>query len=73
MFSVFAFFVPFPVRAGSLDTPGTSGSNMPTITQIYNRLDTGAAIPPPNAAQFNAPSTRPATALADSVGGLGKA
>ncbi|SJZ88006.1 Protein of unknown function [Trichlorobacter thiogenes] len=51
----------FPLSgfAGNLDAPGSAGSNMPTINQIYNLLDTGAAIPAPNTSQFTEPTAGP--------------
>ena len=45
--------------AGSLDAPGTAGSNMPTTIQIYDRLDTGAVIPAPDTSVFVEPSAGP--------------
>jgi len=47
------------VFAGNLDSPGTptAGSNMPTLTSIYDRLDTGAVTP--GTASFQGPAAGP--------------
>ncbi len=41
-----AITLPAAAYAGSIDSPGlpSAGSGMPTLTDIYNRLDTGATI-----------------------------
>jgi hypothetical protein len=63
-----------PALAGSLTPPGlpSAGSGMPTTAEIYNRLDTGAAIAAPGA--FKTPSAGPTAgtgrSLADIQGKL---
>ncbi len=54
-----AFTLPAAAFGGSIDSPGlpSAGSGMPTTTEIYNRLDTGATIPDPGA--FKEPTQGP--------------
>jgi len=56
---IFALLVPLSASAGNLDSSGapSAGSNMPTLTDIYNQLDTGAASTP--AASFQEPLSGP--------------
>jgi len=56
-----------PALAGSLTPPGlpAAGSAMPTTAEIYNRLDTGAAIAPPGA--FKEPGAGPAAGTGRSL------
>lgn len=56
-----------PILAGSLTPPGEpeEGSGMPTTTEIYNRLDTGAAISAPGT--FKEPAAGPTTGTGKSL------
>jgi len=54
-----AVIMPLPASAGSLDAPGapSAGSGMPTLTDIYNQLDTGGTSTP--AGLFQEPASGP--------------
>lgn len=62
-----AFTLPVVAFGGSIDSPGlpSAGSGMPTTTEIYNRLDTGAVIPSPGA--FKEPTQGPGTGTSKSL------
>lgn len=51
--------LPVAVTAGNLDDPGTVGSNMPTTTQIYDRLNSGADISAPTPSTLAEPAAGP--------------
>lgn len=71
---VVAVYCTQPCFAGTLDAAGVpaSGSSMPTTTDIYNRLDTGADITVPSS--FKEPASGPTSgtgkSLADIMGKL---
>ena len=62
-----AVMMPIASLAGSLDSPGppSSGSGMLTLTDIYNRLDTGATITVPGT--FQEPSSGPTAGTGKSL------